>query len=119
MTKTHISIKLESDKLTRIDKLAADEGISRTAVIERMFTTSLEDQEAFNRSLENPMVRELHKRMTSSPSVIKALAKFVRQEISNEEIDSGIEQMETLRESSRKNRIDKKNKRKKSEEKSE
>ena len=73
MPRTQISIKLDEDLLSRIDDLAEAKGISRTAVIETAINNDLPEQESFQRSLENPVLRALHKQM-SKPAFLRAIA---------------------------------------------
>ena len=86
MPRTQISIKLDEDLLGRIDQLAVDEGNTRTGVIERALRDAIPQQEWFNRTLENPLVRTLHKQLTSSPAVLKLLAMIVQEDMSEEDI---------------------------------
>lgn len=85
MARTQISIKLDEDLLVRVDKLAADVGSNRTAVIEQAIKNDLPEQEAFHKSLENPVMRAIHERITS-PSMLRLLAKLASEEVSEAEI---------------------------------
>tara|TARA_R110002072_G_scaffold95141_3_gene209681 strand:+ start:3883 stop:4236 length:354 start_codon:yes stop_codon:yes gene_type:complete len=85
MPKTQISIKLDSDLLHRIDKLAADVGVTRTAIIEQALNNDLSEQESFHKSLENPLMRGIHEKLTS-PAVLRALAKLAQQDMTDEDI---------------------------------
>lgn len=85
MAKTQISIKLDSDLLERIDKLAEDVGITRTAIIEQAVQNDLPEQESFHKSLENPLMRGIHETL-SSPKVLRLLARLSNGEITDEEI---------------------------------
>lgn len=88
--RTQISIKLDSDLLERIDKLASDVGITRTAVIEQAVKNDLPEQESFHKSLENPVIRAMHEKLTS-PAVLRTLAKLAQSDMSDEQITEIIE----------------------------
>ena len=87
MTRSQISIKLDSDLLDRIDDLASDVGVTRTAIIEKCLENELPNQEALYRSMENPVIRFLHKQLTR-PEVLAAMVKIADGTIDPEEIRS-------------------------------
>lgn len=89
MRKTQISIKLETDLLARVDKLADEVGASRTAIIERAVYADLPTQESFHRALENPVVSAVHQRL-STPRMLKLIAALAREEISDEELQAAL-----------------------------
>jgi len=109
MVRTQISIKLDSDLLKRIDKLATDVGITRTAVIEQAIKNDLPEQESFHKSLENPLVRAAHKKLTS-PSVLRLLAMLGQTNMSDEEIMEIVEKGPRQRDAAKDRRADKKGK---------
>lgn len=109
MAKTQISIKLDSDLLARIDKLASDVGITRTAVIEQAVKNDLPEQESFHKSLENPVIRAMHEKLTS-PGVLRMLAKLAQTDMSDEEITEIVEKGPRQREAARARRAEKKGK---------
>ena len=86
MSKTQISIKLDTDLLGRIDQLAEDVGVTRTAIIEKALKNDVPSQEAFYRSLEDPVMRAVHSQLTK-PSVLRLLARITDGGISDSEIE--------------------------------
>ena len=84
MPRTQISIKLDEDLLTRVDQLAEAAGTNRTAVIEQAIKNDLPQQEDYQRSLENPIVRAIHKQITT-PRMLQAIAKIVNEDMTEEE----------------------------------
>jgi metal-responsive CopG/Arc/MetJ family transcriptional regulator len=107
--RTQISIKLDTDLLERIDKLASDVGISRTAVIEQAVKNDLPEQESFHKSLENPVIRAMHEKLTS-PGVLRMLAKLAQTDMSDEEISEIVEKGPRQRDAARARRTKKKGK---------
>ncbi len=107
MARTQISIKLDEHLLARVDRLADDVGSTRTAVIEQAIKNDLPEQEAFHRSLENPVVRAIHERITS-PSVLRMLARLTDANLSDEEIERLIEKAPRQREAARNRQADRK-----------
>lgn len=100
MARTQISIKLDSDLLERIDKLAEDVGITRTAIIEQAVKNDLPEQESFHKSLENPLMRGIHETL-SSPKVLRLLARLSNGEITDEEISNIMEKGPRQRDAAR------------------
>ncbi|MFI4855560.1 MAG: ribbon-helix-helix protein, CopG family, partial [Phycisphaerales bacterium JB065] len=90
MPKTQISIKIDTDLLARVDKLAEEVGASRTAIIERAIHADLPGQEAFHRALENPVVSAVHQRITT-PRMLKLIAALAREELSDEELQAAVD----------------------------
>ena len=84
--KKQITLTVDEDLVDRVDELARDEGTSRSAVIGRVLRAGLPGEEWFHRTLENPLVRALHERLTSSPGILKALAAMVDEQLSAEDI---------------------------------
>jgi len=101
MSRTQISIKLDSDLLARIDQLAEDINVTRTAIIEQAIKNDLPEQESFHQSLENPLIRGIHEKLTS-PTVLRALAKLTQQDMSDEEIDEVVNKGPRQREAAKK-----------------
>lgn len=85
MPRTQISIKLDEALLVRVDQLAEAAGTNRTAVIEQAVKNDLPEQEAFQRSLENPAVRAIHEQITR-PAVLQLLARLANERMSDEEL---------------------------------
>ena len=110
--RTQISIKLDSVLLERVDKLAADVGITRTAVIERAVKNDLPEQESFHKNLENPVIRAMHEKLTS-PAVLRTLAKLAQTDLSDEQITEIIEKGPRQRDAARTRQGQKKSKSKK------
>jgi len=100
MSRTQISIKLDTDLLARIDKLAEDINVTRTAIIEQAIKNDLPEQESFHKSLENPVIRGLHEKLTS-PSVLRLLAKLAHTDMSDEQITEIIEKGPRQRDAAR------------------
>jgi len=98
--RTQISIKLDTDLLERIDNLASEVGITRTAVIEQAVKNDLPEQESFHKSLENPVIRAMHEKLTS-PSVLRTLAKLAQTDLSDEQITEIIEKGPRQRDAAR------------------
>ncbi len=98
MPRTQISIKLDEDLLARVDRLAEDTGLTRTAIIEQAVKTDLPEQEAFQRTLENPVIRALHKRITT-PGMLRAIAAITQDDLTDEDIAGIIERAPKRRES--------------------
>jgi metal-responsive CopG/Arc/MetJ family transcriptional regulator len=85
MPRTQISIKLDEDLLARGDALAESAGANRTAVIEQDIKNDLPEQEAFQRSLENPVIRAIHKHITR-PGMLQLIARLANERMSEEEL---------------------------------
>jgi len=100
MARTQISIKLDSDLLERIDKLAEGIGATRTSVIEQAVKNDLPEQESFHKSLENPIVRGIHEKVTS-PAVLRLLARMTMQDMSDAEIEEIVEKGPRQRDAAR------------------
>ena len=100
MTRTQISIKLDTDLLERIDRLAESIGSTRTAIIEQAIKNDLPESERYYRSLENPVVRSVHAVLTQ-PHILEALAKLTRQEMTPEEFANITEKAPVQRERAR------------------
>ncbi len=96
MPRTQISIKLDDDILARIDRLAADVGSTRTAVIEKAIENDLPEQEAFHRSLENPVVRAVHAQLTR-PAVLGMIAKLANERLSDSDLAALIDRAQAQR----------------------
>lgn len=107
MTRTQISIKLDEDLLARVDQLAEDAGVTRTSVIEQAVSNDLPEQEAFYKSLENPIIRAIHKKITT-PAMLRAFAAVVNDELTDEEIAKITERAPRQRESGKQRRARKK-----------
>jgi len=105
--RTQISIKLDTDLLERIDRLASDVDITRTAVIEQAIRNDLPEQEAFHKSLENPLIRQMHEKLTS-PSVLRLLSKLANTDMSDEEISAVVEKGPRQRDAARQRAASKK-----------
>ncbi len=107
MPKTQISIKLDADLLDRIDLLAADIGSNRTAVIEQAIKNDLPEQEAFHKSLENPLVRAIHERITT-PAILRAIATLAQDDLTDEQIARIVERSPAHREAAKKRKTERK-----------
>lgn len=106
MPRTQISIKLDNDLLARIDRLAEDTGSTRTAIIEQAAKADLPEREAFQRTLENPVLRALHKRITT-PGMLRAIAAIAQEDLSDEDIAGIIERAPKRRESGKRRQDEK------------
>ena len=100
MARSQISIKLDEDLLAQVDRLAADIGVNRTALIEQAIKNDLPRQEAFHKSLENPIVRAVHEQVTK-PGVLRAIAKMVDAGFTDEDIDTIVEKGPRQREAAK------------------
>lgn len=100
MARTQISIKLNDELLARIDRFAEDSGVTRTAIIEKALENDLPEQEAFARSLENPVIRAVHERITS-PRVLRLLATLASADVSDAELERIIERAPEQREAAK------------------
>lgn len=107
MPRTQISIKLDDDLLARVDRLAEDTGLTRTAIIEQAVKTDLPEQEAFQRSLENPILRAIHKRITT-PGMLRAIAAIAQDDLTDEDIAGIIERAPIRRASGERKQADRK-----------
>ena len=105
--RTQISIKLDTDLLERIDKLASDVGITRTAVIEQAVKNDLPEQESFHESLENPVIRAMHEKLTS-PAVLRTLAKLAQSDLTDQQVADIIERGPRQRDAAKARREEKK-----------
>lgn len=85
MNRTQVSIKLDAALLTRVDRLAEAAGVTRTQVIEQAITNDLPEQEAFQKSMENPAMRAIHKQITK-PAVLRVLAKLANEDLSDQQL---------------------------------
>jgi predicted transcriptional regulator len=112
MARKPISITLDEDMIARIDRLAEDEGRTRTSVIERALRNDLPEQEKFNRTLENPLVREAHKLVTSR-AMLEFISMLAGENPSEEDIRRVLENAPKLREMGRQKQVEKKAKRRK------
>ena len=115
MPRTQISIKLDSDLLARVDQLAEDVGVTRTAIIEQAVKNDLPEQETFHQSLENPIIRGIHEKL-SSPAVLRTLAKLAREDMSDEEIEEIVSKGPRQRDAAKKRAHTKKQEKKNREE---
>ena len=109
MARTQISIKLDEDLLARVDRLAEAAGTNRTAVIEQAVKNDLPRQEDFQRSLENPILRAIHKRITT-PAMLRAIAKLANEEMSEEVLAELLEKAPRQREAAERRVADRKGK---------
>jgi metal-responsive CopG/Arc/MetJ family transcriptional regulator len=110
MPRIQISIKLDEDLLARVDRVAEETGYSRTAIIEQAVKADLPEREAFQRSLENPVLRVIHKRLTT-PAVMRAIAVLANEEMTDEDIADILEHAPTRRESGKRRQEEKRTKR--------
>lgn len=101
MSRTQISIKLDTDLLEKIDQFAEDIGVTRTSIIEQCIKNELPRQEENYRQLENPLVRAMHEKVTS-PTVLRLLAKLAQTDMSDEEIDEIVNKAPRQREAAKK-----------------
>jgi predicted DNA-binding protein len=106
MPRIQISIKLDEDVLARLDRLAEDTGYSRTAIIEQAVKADLPEREAFQRSLENPILRTIHKRVTT-PSVLRAIAALANEDMTDEDLADILQHAPKRRESGKRRQEDK------------
>ncbi|MEQ9454560.1 MAG: ribbon-helix-helix protein, CopG family [Phycisphaeraceae bacterium] len=90
MSRTQISIKLDTALLERVDALAEATGQNRTAVIEMAIKNDLPEQEAFQKSMENPVMREVHKQLTR-PGVLKLIASLANEPLSEQQLKEVLE----------------------------
>lgn len=109
MAKTQISIKLDSDLLARIDRLVESSGRNRTAVIEEAINNDLPEQEAFERSMEVPVVRAIHKQLTK-PGMLRAIAALVDKPLTDEQVSAILEAAPRQREAGKKRQEERKGK---------
>jgi len=112
MSRTQISIKLDTDLLERIDKLAEDINVTRTAIIEQAIKNDLPEQESFHKSLENPIINAMHEKLTS-PTVMRLLAKLAHTDMTDDEIEEIVNKGPRQRDAAKK-RAESKKKAKKS-----
>jgi len=108
MSRTQISIKLEASLLDRVDQLAEEDGVTRTAVIERAIRQNLPRQEEFNKSLENPLVRAVHEQL-SRPAVLKIIAKLANEELTDEHLEWAMSEGPKVRQAAKERRRTRKN----------
>lgn len=101
MTRRPISITLDEEMIARIDQLAADINVTRTAIIEQALKNDLPEQESFHESLENPLMRGIHKKLTS-PAILRTLAKLTQQDMTDEEIEQIVNKGPRQREAAKK-----------------
>lgn len=106
MPRVQISIKLDEDLLARVDRLAEDTGYTRTAIIEQAVKADLPEREAFQRSLENPILRAIHKRITT-PSVLRAIAAIADEDMTDDDLADILEHAPTRRESGKRRQVEK------------
>lgn len=111
MRKRAISITLDEKMIERLDRLAADAEVSRTAIIEKALENDLPKQESFQQSLENPVVRAIHARITT-PEVLRVLAKLANNEMTDDEIASIVERAPRQREAASKRKATRKSRQK-------
>ena len=111
MARAQISIKLDEELLARVDQLAEDASVTRTAVIEQAIANDLPEQEAFYRSLENPVIRAIHKKITT-PGMLRVLAAIVNDDLTDEEIERITERAPKQREAAVRRKSQKKASRK-------
>ena len=112
MPRTQISIKLDQDLLARVDQLAEAAGTNRTAVIEQAIKNDLPEQEAFQRSLENPAIRAIHKQITR-PGMLQLIAKLANEQLSEEELSQLVEKAPRQREAAERRVAERKGKNRK------
>ena len=101
MSRTQISNKLDSDLLERINNLAEDINVTRTAIIEQAIKNDLPEQESFHKSLENPLINAMHEKLTS-PTVMRLLAKLAHTDMTDDEIDEIVNKGPRQREAAKK-----------------
>lgn len=107
MSRTQISIKLDDDLLKRVDQLAESTGTNRTAVIEMAIKNDLPEQEAFQESMENPVIRAIHKQLTT-PAMLQIIAKMASKDVSQEEIEEVLDKAPRQREAGKLRQVEKK-----------
>lgn len=107
MSRTQISIKLDTDLLKKIDQFAEDVGVTRTSLIEQCIKNELPRQEENYRLLENPLVRSMHEKLTS-PTILRAIAKIAQADMSDDEIEEIISKGPRQREAAKKRATTKK-----------
>lgn len=86
MARTQISIKIDDELLTRVDRLAEATGETRTSIIEQAVRQDISEQEWYHHSLENPIVRALHEKL-SSPSMLRRMMSLAGTEITEESVE--------------------------------
>jgi predicted transcriptional regulator len=87
MSKRTVSITLEESVLARVDGLASELGVTRTAFIERALESYVPEIEEHLHALENPLTREVYGLLTSRPSLMKAISAAMLEKLSSEDIE--------------------------------
>ncbi|MEO1716948.1 MAG: ribbon-helix-helix domain-containing protein [Planctomycetota bacterium] len=87
MPKTQTSIKIDSDLMARVDRLAKMRGESRTAVIERCLRNAVPELEQYFENMQNPAFRAAQQLITRNPKVLRAISAALLEELPQEEAE--------------------------------
>lgn len=83
MLKARISMTIDEGVLARIDRVAEDQGVARSALIERLLLEAVTEEEMLNQPAVKQMLVAL-----SSRGVIENLSKALDQSLSSEQMDT-------------------------------
>ncbi len=86
MPRSIISITIEPELLKRLDDLADAQGVARSQLIEKLISEGIEGEEMAVRALTNPVVMQAMVGAFRDPTVLRAMAVAVGQELSTEQL---------------------------------
>lgn len=85
--RTVVSITVPPELLERLDKLAERQQLNRSKVTELLLTGALEDSEQMMMALQNPALRAGLAEFLKDRQTVQALAKYVKQEMTDKQLD--------------------------------
>lgn len=100
-TKQILSLSLDVELVKRVDNLADANGMSRSAMVESFIESGIDQEELKIRAFTNPVLREALMKSFSSPSVVKALLKGMKDEVTPQDMQlfqQGMQMMDNFSE---------------------
>lgn len=82
--KAKIAVSIDADLARRIDAIADARDENRSQVVQRIIQDGIAEEEKFVHGMENPILRGLLETMTSSPKLLRTIAKIVGEEMDEE-----------------------------------
>jgi len=92
MTKARISLTIDDRLLERVDKLAQDRHITRSALIERLLRESVTEEEM----LGNPLIRQMVSAAIGSPAVLRSLSRQFENILNDEQVGPILDRLREL-----------------------
>lgn len=91
-----ISMRISDDLLKRVDALAGAQHITRSAAIESLLASAIEDTELSVRMMTDPVVGRAILGAIATPEVLRALTAAMRSELTDDQLQLFSRSMATL-----------------------